>query len=532
MYPINQINIKQLTLSIALLLATTTLLAQKKTVSEKALTKDEIAEMKKTANDFFKGKNYMEASALYVRLAKAESQSTEINYRAGFSLLNSNADKTKAADYLEFVVQQKDAPKEAQYWLGLANLHSGNYEAAIAALDKFKAGKPDPKLDVSQALEWAYNAKDITKTPLNIKFENMGKNVNSPFADYRPVASADDSIVFFASNRKGNMGNLQDESGENYTDIWFFTQSDSVKPKAKNPGIILNGEGYDEPCGLNVAADQLLVMRWDQEVNGDILKSELKGKSWLKPASLGKTFETKDVETGGCISPDGKMIVFASAIKGGSGAKDLYTSNLNDNGSWTAPVNMGTSINTKYDEDYPSMSADGKVLFFASKGHKSMGGYDVFMCTRPDENSGWSAPVNVGYPLNTSDDNAGIAILPNGLKGYIARVSEDGFGNTDVYKFTLDKPLFNTNVVVVKCNVVIGATLTASKNARITITKKGTGATMAELMTNASNGSFIVALPAGDYDVAIRTEKMGKFDDTLTVTSESSKMYKTFTLQQ
>jgi hypothetical protein len=136
-------------------------------------------------------------------------------------------------------------------------------------------------------------------------------------------------------------------------------------------------------------------------------------------------------------------------LKVGQVPKTYIHQTLNDNGSWTAPVNMGTSINTKYDEDYPSMSADGKVLFFASKGHKSMGGYDVFMCTRPDENSGWSAPVNVGYPLNTSDDNAGIAILPNGLKGYVARVSEDGFGNTDVYKFTLDKPLFNTNVVVV-----------------------------------------------------------------------------------
>ncbi|MBL7925870.1 MAG: PD40 domain-containing protein [Bacteroidia bacterium] len=532
MYQLKKYKSRNFAIAFALLFISANLLGQKKNVTEKALTKDEIAEMKKTAADFFKGKNYYEASILYSRLAKAESQSTEMNYRAGYSLLNSNADKTKAADYLEFVVQQKDAPKDAQYWLGMANLHSGNYEAAIAAFEKFKAGKPDAKLDVAQAMEWAYNAKDLTKTPLNVKFENLGKNINSPFADYRPVVSADDSVVFFASNRKGNMGNQQDEMGENYTDIWFFTQSDSIKPKAKNPGIILNGEGYDEPCGLNVAADQLLVMRWDQEINGDILKSELKGKSWLKPVSLGKTFETKDVETGACLSPDGKMIVFSSAIKGGSGAKDLYTATLNDNGSWAAPVNMGTSINTKYDEDYPSISADGKVLFFASKGHKSMGGYDVFMCTRPDENSGWSAPVNIGYPLNTTDDNTGIAILPSGLKGYVARITADGFGNTDIYKFTLDKPLFNSNVVVVKCNVVVGATLTASKNARITITKKSTGSTMAELMTNASNGSFTLVLPPGDYDVAIRTEKLGKFDDTLTVTSDATKMYKTFTLQQ
>lgn len=524
--------IKRFALFIALIGITTASFAQKKPAPEKPLTKEEISEMKKSAGDLYKDKRYFEAANLYVKLAKAESQDTEINYRAGFSLLNSNSEKTKAVDYLEFVVQQKDAPKDAQYWLGMANLYSGNYDAAIASFDKYKAGKPDAKIDVALATEWAYNAKELVKNPVEVKFENMGKTVNSISADYRPVVSVDDSIVFFASNRKGNMGNMQDESGENYTDIWMFTQTDSIKPKAKNPGIILNSDGYDEPCGLNLAADEMLIYRYSQEVSSDIMKTELKGKSWQKPISLGKSFETKDLESGACYSPSGNLIVFSSAIKGGSGGKDLYSCKKNDNGSWAAAVSLGTSINTKYDEDYPSMSADGKTLFFASKGHKSMGGYDMFMSTRPDENSNWSEPVNIGYPLNSVDDNSGLAILPDGLTGYLAAIMPDGFGSTDIYKFTLTKPLVKTNLVVIKANVVVGATLTPSKNSRITITKKGTGTMMAELFTNASTGGFLIALPVGEYDVAIRTEKLGKFDDTLSVVDGDSKIYKTFTLQQ
>ena len=157
----------------------TTSFAQRKPAPEKTLTKDEIAEVKKQAGDFFKGKRYLDAAPLYMKLVKAESQDTEINFRLAYCMLNSNSDKTKAVDYLEFASQQKDAPKDVQYWLGMANLHAGAYEAAIAAFEKYKAGKPDAKLNVELASEWAYNAKDICKTPIQVKFENLGKGINS-----------------------------------------------------------------------------------------------------------------------------------------------------------------------------------------------------------------------------------------------------------------------------------------------------------------------------------------------------------------
>ena len=205
---------------------------------------------------------------------------------------------------------------------------------------------------------------------------------------------------------------------------------------------------------------------------------------------------------------------------------------MNDNGSWGTPENLGSVINTKYNEDYPSMSVDGKTLFFASSGHKSIGGYDIFMSTRADENSAWSEPVNIGFPLNTPDDNIGFALLPDGVTGYVSAVMPEGFGNTDLYKFKLEKPLTSANLTIVKANVVMAATGSPSKNARVTITKSGTGTLMAEVFTNSSTGGFITALPAGEYDVAIRTEKMGKFDDKLTVPEATPEMSKTFSLQQ
>lgn len=169
---------KAIILSIVFSVFSVSLFAQAKKTSDKPLTKDEVSEFKKQANDFFKMKSYQQAVPLYKRLVVAESQNTEINYRLGYSILNSNSDKSQAVEYLEYASRQKDAPKDVFYWLGLANLNAEQYDAAIKCFDDFKAamkGKPDPKLMVDRCSEWAYNAKALSAAPLENEFRKFRK---------------------------------------------------------------------------------------------------------------------------------------------------------------------------------------------------------------------------------------------------------------------------------------------------------------------------------------------------------------------
>ncbi|MBK8848199.1 MAG: PD40 domain-containing protein [Bacteroidetes bacterium] len=505
---------------------------------EKPLSKEDISLAKKDANAFFQMKRYAEARDLYQKLVKYESQNTDINYRLGFCMLNSNCDKSKAVDYLEFAAQQKDSPKDTYHQLGLANLHAGAYDAAVEAFEKYKAamkGKPDPKLQTDLCTEWAYNAKTVTANPITVSFENLGKLVNSPNNDYRPVASVDDSVVFFASTRKGNTGNVPDEFGEGgfTSDVYFFIQYDTARTKPKNPGMNINTAGYEEPMCMSSDGDELYIYVETAEVPGDIMRSTQKGKTWQKVESLGELFTTKDAEMGAAISTDGSTLVFSSDRKDktAKGGKDLYICKRQENGAWSTPVNMGAPVNTAADDDFPVFFADGKTLFYSSNCNKSIGGYDIFMTSRPDDNSDWSTPVNIGYPLNTVDDNKYISLLPDGKTGYISAVRDSGFGGLDIYKFRAEKPLVQSNLVVVKAYTIVAATGGTTKNARISITKKGTGKMAGEYFTNASTGGFVAVLAPGEYDVAIRTEKLGKFDAILEIPEGGGKVYKLFTLQ-
>lgn len=276
----------------------------------------------------------------------------------------------------------------------------------------------------------------------------------------------------------------------------------------------------------------MFIYKETPEANGDIYVSQLKGKSFQKTTPLlGEQFKTKEYEYGGAVSPDGQWFIYSSdkknKDKSEKGGRDLYLCQRNQNGTWSEGVNIG-NLNTQFDEDFPMFFADGKTLFFASKGHSSMGGYDIFMSNRPDENAGWSSPVNIGYPLNTADDDKYFVLNPDAKTGYISAVMDSGFGNLDLYRFKLAQPLLQSALCVVKANVIVAATNAPSKNARITISKKGTGTSMGDFFTNVTSGGFICVLPPGEYDVAIRTEKLGKFDDVLVVPENTLKMSSTF----
>lgn len=515
-------------LSILLLLsATLAVNAQKKAPVIKPYTADEAKEYRKEAELAFKELNYGYALRIYERLVVTEPNNVEYNHRLGMCYLNTNVNKRKAVPCLEYVVNSnaKEKPKDVLFDLGKAYHFAGLYDLALETYEKFresKGGTVDPKLKFDLWVEWSDNAKKLSQSPVSVTWSNPGKTINSAQADYRPIKGAADTVVYFSSRRKGTMGGEMDDLGDMPTDVFFFTQNDTSRSKAKNAGVNLNTEFYEETMFLSMAGDRLLVYKEGPESNGDIYISDLNGKQWSKAVLVGKDFMTKVFETGASLSPDGMTLYFAAEEIGSKTGKDIYRCTRTPATAWSKPEKLGDNINTKWDEDMPMMWMDGKTFFFASAGHGSMGGLDVFKSVLTDPKEGFSKPVNIGYPLNSVYDDLNIALSCDGKSAWLSAVRDSGMGDYDLWEVKLEKSLIDKPLVWLAGKGITNLG-TPAKGAFVVITEKSTGNKVFEVEANEATGRFDAALYPGEYKVVLRHPKSGKTEADVTIAEGESR---------
>lgn len=500
--------------------------AQSKVQPVRPYTADEAKEARKTAELYFKDMNYPEALRIYERLVVTSPENAEYNHKLGLSYLNTNLAKHKAVSYLEFAANAntKDKPKNITFDLARAYHYAGLYDKALQTYEQFRVeqkGSVDAKLKFEQHVQWSENAKTLTQNAVQANFENIGKGINSNFAEYRPVMGISDTVIYFTSYRKGATGGLTDEFGDTPSDIFFFTQNDTSRSKAKNAGVNINTMYYEEALFLNAAGDRMLVYMEGPESGGDIHISQLQGKQWTKPVVIGKDFQTKVLETGASLSPDGLTLYFAAEELDSKTGKDIYKCVRTESSSWGRPERLSDVINTSGDEDNPFLWVDGKTLFFSSTGHNSMGGFDVFRAVMTDPREGFGKPENIGYPLNSVYDDMGIAVTADGKTVYTGAVRDSGLGDYDIYKVTLSQPVVTSPVCWLQGRAFtnVGA---AAKGAYLVISDEKTGETIASLETNEATGRFDVALPEGNYKVVLRHAKHGKVETMVKVDSAAA----------
>lgn len=517
--------------SVTMLQAQTT----RRPVTPVKLTKEQASTVKKDAAALYKQENYMAALAEYSKLVNYDPNDLDFNYRLGMCYLNSNSEKSKAVEYFVKAADQKEAPKDVYFMMGRALLSAGLFDEAINAFEKYKEvnkGQVHPKLNFERHLEYCYNAKEYVKKPLEVTFKNPGKNVNSPNADYACAGIATDTLVYFTSNRKGNLGGIVDGLGEIIPDIYMFTRNDTVFSKAKNLGVGVNSELYEISTGITSNGDRLMIYKENGDAAGDIFSASMKGKTWEKAVLMDESLETKIPETGASISNDGKRIFFSANMKGTLGGKDLWMVEKEESGKWSAPKNLGPKVNTKFDEDFPTLWHNGKTLFFASQGHTSIGGYDIFMSYQGDPSQEWATPMNIGYPLNTFDDDLYFTLSGNARTGYVSAVKAGGLGDLDIWYFTLKEPLIKNAGILFKASVLSSQGLPA-KDAMAMITKATTGETLAVMEAVGPASEIHALLTAGSYKITIRSPKMGRVEEEINITGEEGEkgIYKVLKLQ-
>lgn len=441
--------------------------------------------------------DYEAAARIYKRLLPVDTAFVEVYYEYGVCLANLPGQREKAVPHLERAV--RGGHTEAHYELSLQRHRQQRFDEAADLLHRYKSlnYRVVPDAEVDRLIAMAATAKELVKHPVDLAIRNMGAMVNSPHHDYCPLITADGNTLYFTSRRQGTTGGLKDSEGQWLEDIYLARRVDEVWTNAVNAGAPLNTNTHDATVGLSPDGSSMIVYHTSQDlVAGDLFETRLHAGKWQTPQLMTARINSKHHEPSASIAPGGEEVYFTSDRPGGYGGRDLYRIRRLPNGEWSLPLNLGPKINTPYDEDAPFMHSDGITLFFSSKGHGTMGGYDIFKSTLVDPDmNGWSLPENMGYPLNTVNDDIYFCLSEDGRTGYFSSERTGGLGMQDIYQVTF--PGSQIDYMVVR-GVVADAADEPVK-ARILLTDATGEEVVGVYNTNERTGRYLMVVTPGQY---------------------------------
>ena len=385
----------------------------------------------KTGNKFYENGFYEEAVVQYKRAYKLAPDDLTIPYKIGVAYLESKY-KHRALSYLKDVYQNtQDSTSTLVFHLGLAYQYNHQFVKALEYFHHYRNITENPYL-VDQHIKQCNIGIEYVNNPKNVIISNLSK-LNSDNQDYAPLITSDGNSLIFTSRREGSTGGKKAYDNNFYEDIYIVKkQNDTwLNPQPISPNI----NTYYHECGAAISPDGNTLFIYVDEGDGDIYYSTSNGNEWSVPMPLNQFINSPYRELSVSINQEGNELYFSSNRPGGYGGFDIYVSRKNRKGAWMEPENLGPKINTEADEDAPFIHPSGKSLFFSSKGHMGMGGYDIFQSRMYQ--SKWSTPINLGYPINTAQDDIYFVSSADNAFGYYATAREDGLGGNDLYVINL-----------------------------------------------------------------------------------------------
>jgi outer membrane protein OmpA-like peptidoglycan-associated protein len=388
-----------------------------------------------------------DARDIMVTAANFDTTNIKANFEAGHMHIESIGRDLAVKYFLRIYRQDPNYRFDLEYWIANSYQYGLKFDKALDFYNRYRdrllkkpnySGRDKIEMkDVDRRIQECNNGKEFIADPKPYSITNMGREINSEFEDYGPVLNANESEIIFTTRRRdGNTNENVADDNKPYEDIFVANISGGKWSYAKNIGPMLNGQYSDS--NLTLSYDGQLLFIYKDDGNGDIFVSEkAKNGGWEAPTPLPGIINSSARESSVSISADDNILFFASDRPGGYGASDIYMCTKDSKGEWSRVKNLGPTINTPYEEDGPNISFDGKTLYFSSSGHKTMGGLDIFKSTlvNADRNE-WSEPENIGYPINSPDDDVYFTTSKDGKKMYYSSVREDGMGYTDIYVIT------------------------------------------------------------------------------------------------
>jgi tetratricopeptide (TPR) repeat protein len=487
-------------------------------------TSGEVIGDPRIAADYIKNGNYKDALKEYLVLLKEEPENFDFKINIAICYLNTNIDKSKAIPYLEYLISQKNILPIIYFHLGRAYHLNYKFDEAIETFEKFKALAPKETDYIKQAdrlIEMCYNGKELIKFPLDVNFKNVGKEVNSEYPDYAPFVPEDESFMVFSTRRKGGTGAIIDVDGFATSDVFISQEKGGKWAKSKSIGYAVNTEYDEQVVGLTPDGRNLLVfINNGDDIMGDLyISSVAKGKNFPKATPL-KGVNTSKFEWAASLNAERDELYFAAEATNSIGGVDLYVSKKLPNGDWGTPVNLGPNVNTEFDENYPLVSSNGKTLYFCSQGRTAMGGFDIFKADFDDETQSWQTPVNIGYPINTPNDDLTFSMAKNKKYAYVSAHRPGGFGDVDIYQVNfedVDDPKTALRGVVFN-----GDSANPKISAYITVTNIETSEIVGNYVPIEKNGKYIIILPSGKFNINIESEGYQPYSEDIEILDKGS----------
>ena len=486
---------------------------------------------------------FREALVHYLKAQEFNPNNARLNYKIGVSYVNSST-PSKAIPYLLRAksLQENVAP-DILYQLGLAYQSNYEFDKAANSFRRYRATLAPHEIrrlttTIDRRIAECKVGNELMADTVRAFIDNVGPNINSAYSDYSPQITADLSMMYFTSKRPSRYSRKKDRFGEYVENVWVSRREGSNWSPAEDIGRPINSRHNTATIGIT--ADGQKMFTYFGKRGGDVMYTELRGDSWTKPRYF-RPIRSRGHESAASFSHDGRTVYFASSNTDGVknyGQHDIFKCTLDARGRWSDPINLGPTINTPYDEVDVFMHPDGRTLYFSSDGHNTMGGYDVFK-TELQEDGTWSTPVNLGYPINTPGDERFFVLAGSGTVGYYSSSREGGFGRHDIYEITFLGPekelkMMTENLLIasqsqaVRQNVVIEqavdirtSRLTIVKGvvsdafaetptflgADIEITDNHTGKIISTLRSNSSTGQYLIPLPSGkNYGIAVKKD--------------------------
>jgi outer membrane protein OmpA-like peptidoglycan-associated protein len=390
------------------------------------------------ARQYILSDEFSEAFPLLKQLADKGYSNSNISYLTGICCLHLKGKKGLApacfekavlhisSTYVEDNLKETNAPPIALYYLGLAYRINARIEDAEKTFkrvgEELGLGENSQNL-VNRELEYCRVARELLHIPSTIKLSNPGNPVNTPDDEFNPAISPAENELVYMSSKK-----FYDAINVSFNDLAGWSIPEELTTE-------IGSDGEYSVVSISADGKTLFFYTYDMYAGGEIYSSQFNGQRWEKRKKLAAPINTGYSESSASLSPDGKTLYFTSNRPGGKGGYDIYRSTLEPTGLWGTPVNLGDDVNSSEDEATPFVSPDGKYLWFSSKGHMSMGGYDIFRCTiLPD---GFSWAVNAGSPLNTTDDDLFFVPVQKDNTGYMALADPAGNGNRDIKRIEI-----------------------------------------------------------------------------------------------
>ncbi|MES2628317.1 MAG: hypothetical protein V4616_05050, partial [Bacteroidota bacterium] len=391
------------------------------------------------------------ALSMLHELVKKDSRNSNYQYWLGRAYLESYNSRSKSIGYLTKAAEHTDfeyldkypernalAPVNALFFLGQAYHLDGNFAQAERHYRLFTnvAKANDPlRIQAEINLKQVAVAEKMVKEPKkNVSVTNLGPSVNSPYADYSPFVTVDGTELFFTTARPSNDASpttapaLDAENGKYFDDIYVANLNPEGQWVDAQP-ISLDSAGNEVVRGISLNSKTLWLYQ-DNTLTADIYESTFAFGAWQAPSPLVYDQNTLAWGRNFNVDADRTIVYFASKTLGGYGGSDIFFAYRNEDGSWSEPRNVGPNVNTIFDEDMPFLHPNKRVLYYSSNSNRSMGGFDIYRSMLVGE---WQTGENMGYPINTVEDDLYFSIAPDGKSAFYSRRGKDSYGDLDIY---------------------------------------------------------------------------------------------------